>query len=245
MNHLALDNALWAASLVGHAALLLILFLRRRVRDFPVFTIFLGSEVFRTVLLFLVLREGSRYGYFLAYWITGTINYVLQIALIVEIGTHVLRPTGRWVLEAGKSFLVFGAGGLLLAAFIAFEMGSSQSKGLDLWDARTTVFTALMTCGLFLAMLTAANRLGLRWRSHVFAIGQGLFVWAFISLLGDVGHTALGWDQQFIVLDRVRMVAYLAVLGYWSVNFWQPERARAELSPEIRAYLLAAQGRLD
>ena len=102
-----------------------------------------------------------------------------------------------------------------------------------------------MTCGLFLAMVTAANSLGLRWRNQVFAIGQGLFLWAFISLLGEVAHTALGWNREFIALDYFRMVTYLLVLGFWSVTFWLPEKVRAELSPEIRAYLLAAHHRLD
>lgn len=240
-----LDNALWAASLLGHAALLLILFLRKRAREFPVFTIFVGSEVFRTVLLFLVLRFGTKHGYFLAYWITGFANYLFQVALIAEIGINVLRPTGRWVLEARKSLLIFGAVGLAVAAVMAFQIGPSQSKGLDLWDTRVTIFTVLMTCGLFLAMLMTANRLGLRWRSQVFAIGQGLFLWAFIALLGDVGHTALGWDRDFVMLDHVRMFTYLVVLVFWCVTFWHPERERAELSPEIRAYLLAAHERLQ
>ncbi len=240
-----LDNALWAASLIGHVALLLVLLVRRRARGFPVFTLFVASEVFRTLLLFLVLRHGSRHAYFITYWTTGFANYLLQVALIVEIGRIVLRPAGRWVVEAGRFFLVWSAIGLSVAAVMAFHMGPAQSKGLDLWDTRLEVFTALMTCGLFLAMVTAANRLGLRWRSQTFALGQGLFVWAFISLLGDAGHTALGWDRQFIVLDHIQMFTYLAVLVYWTATFWFPEKERAELSPEIRAYLLAARERLD
>lgn len=240
-----LDNALWAVSLLGHAALLLILFLKKRAREFPVFTIFVASEVFRTVVLFLVLRYGTKHGYFLAYWITGFANYLFQVALIVEIGMNVLRPTGRWVLDARKSVLIYGAVGLVVAAVMAFEVGPSQSKGLDLWDTRVTVFTALMTCGLFVAMLTTANRLGMRWRSQVFAIGQGLFLWAFIALLGDVGHTAFGWNRAFTALDHFREFTYLAVLCFWSITFWLPEKERTELSPEIRAYLLAAHDRLE
>ncbi len=245
MNLSILDNALWAASLLGHAALLTILFWKRRVREFPVFTFFVASEVFRTVFLFLTLRFGTKHGYFLAYWITGFANYLFQIALIVEIARNVLRPTGRWVLEAGRTFLVLGALGLAVAALLAFEMGPSQSKGLDLWDTRVTVFTALMTCGLFLAMLTSANRLGLRWGSQIFAVGQGLFLWSFIALLGDLAHTALGWNRDSVVLDHIRMFGYLAVLGFWSIVFWQPEKERADLSPEIRAYLLAAHEQLE
>lgn len=245
MNLSALDNALWAASLFGHAALLFVLIARGRARYFPVFTLFIASEVFRTVLLFLVFRFGTNHGYLLAYWTTGFANYLFQAAVIVEIGVNVLRPTGRWILEARRSFLLFGSIFLLVAAVMAFEIGPAQSKGLDLWDTRITVFTALMTCGLFLAMVMAANHLGLRWRSQVFAIGQGLFLWSFIALLTDVGHTALGWDRDFIVLDHVLMFSYLVVLAFWGGTFWLPERARAELSPEIRSYLLAQRERLD
>lgn len=244
MNLSTLDNALWAASLVGHAALLFVLLVKKRVREFPFFTTFVASEVFRTVLLFLFLRFGTRHGYFLAYWITGFANYLFQAGLILEIGRQVLRPTGRWILEARRSFLLWGAAELVVAILMAFFVGPSQSQGLDLWDTRITIFTALMTCGLFLAMVVAANGLGLRWRNQVFAIGQGLFLWAFIALLGDAAHTALGWNRDFVVFDHIAMFTYLAVLSYWVVIFWRPEPPRQQLSPEISAYLLAAHQRL-
>lgn len=244
MNLSLLDNALWAASLIGHAVLLLLLLFRKRASEFPVFTTFVASEVVRTMLLFLVFRYGTKHGYFLAYWTTGFMNYFFQVGLLAEIGGKVLRPTGRWILEARRSFLIYGGLGLVVAAVMAVEIGQPQAKGLDLWDARVTVFTALLTCGLFLAMLLTANRLGLRWRSQVFAVGQGLFLWSFIALLADVGHTALGWNREFVVLDHIRMFAYLGVLVFWSVTFWLPEKERAEFSPEIRAYLLAVNERL-
>ncbi len=245
MNLSTLDNALWAASLIGHVALVLVLVLRRKVRGFPVFFTFIAFSALGTILLFFVSRFGTKHQYFLAYWTTGFANYSFQITLILEIGRNVLRPTGRWVLEARKSFLIWAAVGLGVAAIVASKMGPSQSKGLDLWDTRITVFTALMTCGLFLAMMTAANRLGLRWRSQVYAVGQGLFLWSSIALLGDVAHTALGWNREFIVFDHVQMFTYLGVVVFWGVTFWLPEKERAELSPEIRAYLVAAAKRLE
>jgi len=245
MNFSTVDNALWAASLIGHVALVLILVLRRKLRQFPVFSTFIAFSALVTILLFFVYRFGTNHQYFLAYWITGGANYLFQVGLIVEIARNVLRPTGRWVLEARKSFLIWAAVGLGIAAIMAYELGPSQSKGIELWDTRITVFTALMTCGLFLAMMTAANRLGLRWRSQVYAVGQGLFLWSSIALLGDVAHTALGWNREFVVLDYVQMFAYLAVVVFWGITFWFPEKERAELSPEIRAYLVAAAARLE
>ncbi len=101
-----------------------------------------------------------------------------------------------------------------------------------------------MTCGLFLAMSFSANRLGLRRRSYVVAIGQGLFLWAFSELMEDIGHTIFGWNRDFTILEHIGMFVYLGVLVYWIGVFWRPEVERGALSPEIRNYLLAAHARL-
>lgn len=245
MNLSALDNALWAASLVGHVALAIVLVIRKRFINFPVFTAFVAFEASRTMLLFFVLRWGSKHAYFLAYWITGFADYLFQVALILEIARDVLRPTGRWVLDARKSFLGWGSAGLIVSALLALQIGPPQSQGLDLWDVRITIFTSLLTCALFIAMAAVANRLGLQWRSHAVAISQGIALWAFVALLEEFGHVIFGWDRQFVVLAHVHMFAYLAVLAYWIGAFWLPEKARAPLSPEMSAYLLALRERVQ
>ena len=241
----SLDNVLWAAGFLGHVALLLVLVVRKRLRDFPLFTSFLAFEASRTVLLFVVFRYGSKHGYFLAYWITGFADYIFQVALIFEIARHILRPTGTWVRDARKAFWGWGTAGLLAAAALALQIGPPQSKGFDLWDTRITVFTSLLTCELFLAMSMTANRLGLQWRSHVIALGQGLFVWAFIALLEEFAHAILGWDREFVMFVHARMFVYLSVLVYWMVAFWLPEKVRAPLSPEMNAYLVALHERVQ
>ncbi len=245
MDLTTLDNALWAASLIGHVALVIVLVIKKRVRAFPVFTAVAVFQVSRTILLFFVLRHGSKHSYFLAYWITGFADYLFQLGLIFEIARDVLRPTGRWVLDARKSFLGWGGAGLVLSALLALQIGPPQARGLDLWDVRITVFTSLLTCALFIAMAAAANRLGLQWRSHAVAISQGIALWAFVSLLEEFGHVIFGWDRQFMVLVYVRMFVYLAVLVYWIGAFWLPEKARAPLSPEMNAYLLALRERVQ
>lgn len=239
-----LDKVLWAASLVGHAALTSVLVIRKRWREFPVFTSFLVYEALSTVLLVVVSDNRSRHAYFLAYWITGFGNYAYQVAVIYEIARDVLRPTGRWVQEARRSVLLWGGLGLVAATVLALQLGPTQSKGLDLWEARLNVFTSLLTCGLFLAMSAAANRLGLQRRSYVVALGSGITVWACVALLQDFARAALGWDRSFVALGHIGMVMYLLVLVYWIVMFWLPEKARAPLSPEMRAYLLALHDRV-
>jgi len=104
MNLSALDNALWAASLIGHVALLLILIVRKRAREFPVFTLFVASEVLRTVLLFLVLHYGTKHGYFLAYWITGFANYLFRSASFSRLGDVSSAQQGGGWLKLGNRF---------------------------------------------------------------------------------------------------------------------------------------------
>jgi hypothetical protein len=245
MNLSMLDNALWAAGFVGHAALVLVLVLRKRVREYPVFVSLLAFEALTTAVLFVVSRHGSHHAYFLAYWITGFADYAFQVALIYEIARDILRPTGSWVQDARNSFLIWGTVGLVLAAALAMQIGPPESKGLDLWDVRITVFTSLLTCELFIAMSAAANRLGLQRRSYVVALGQGITVWAFSSLLEEFGHVIFGWDRQFVVFVHLRMLVYLAVLVYWMVIFWHREKPRAPLSPEMSAYLVALHRRVQ
>lgn len=79
--------------------------------------------------------------------------------------------------------------------------------------------------------------------NQAYAIGQGLFLWAAVALLGDAAHTALGW-REFVIFDHVQMVVYLSVVLFWTAVFWLPEQNRSELSPEIGNYVFAAAGRL-
>ena len=240
-----LDQVLWAASLIGHAALASVLVVRKRWKEFPVFTSFVIYEALTTLFLFAVLHTASKRAYFLAYWITGFGNYVYQVAVIYEIARDVLRPTGRWVREAQRSFFLWGGLGLVVAAVLASQLGLPQSKGLDLWEARIQVFTSMLTCELFLAMSTAANRLGLQRRSYVVALGLGITVWACVALLQDFAHAALGWDHSLVGSAYFEEVVYLFVLVYWIVTFSLPEKARAPLSPEMRQYLLALHKRVN
>lgn len=239
MTGLTLMNVLWAAAFLGHAALLIVLFYKHRATAFPVFTTLIAFQLFVSMLLFITQKHGSHHLYVVAYWTTGFLDYAFQVALVFEIARIVLRPTGTWVRDARQSFLLGGGLGLLLAAAIAFSLGSPYAKGLDLWDERITLFTSLLTCELFAAMIVSANRLGLQWRSHVVALSQGLTVWALLTLTSNVFHVLSGWHHDFAHYDDVREFAYLGALLFWIVSFWLPETGRAPLSADMEAYLLA------
>jgi hypothetical protein len=57
------------------------------------------------------------------------------------------------------------------------------------------------------------------------------------AILVDGLHSYFGAQLHFGELEHVKMVAYLVVLGYWSVQFWLEEPARQPISPELSAYI--------
>jgi hypothetical protein len=71
------------------------------------------------------------------------------------------------------------------------------------------------------------------------ALGNGWTAWAVVAILVDGLHSFPGMQHYFTVLEHVKMFAYLAALGYWSVQFWLEEPARQPISPQLNAYILA------
>lgn len=245
MNLTILDNVLWATGFLGHVALFSILVLRGRWRTFPIFTTIVAYHAMVTIVLFSTFRLGLDNVYRVLYWAAAVGSFVFQLALIYEIARVVLRPTGTWVQDARRSFLLWSGLGVLVAFGAAWAVRPAASSSLSTLEVRGILFNSLLTCEVFLAMSAAANRLGLPWRSHVMALGQGLTAWSLVALIIDAAHIALGWSRDFAVLDHIRMLVYLGALGFWIVAFWLPEKKRAPISPDMREYLVALHSRVQ
>ncbi len=181
MNFSALDKIIWAANFVGFVALLLLLFFRQRWRQFPIFTSFAAYSTLVTIVLFLVSRFSTAKAYKISYWIADGGDVLFQLGLIFEIARNVLRPTGSWVRDARSSFVLWGLTGTAFAVGLCLAIKAPLGSTAGIWEIRGDLFTALLDCELFLAMLFASNKLGLEWRNHVMALAQGLTVWAFVS----------------------------------------------------------------
>jgi uncharacterized membrane protein len=115
---------------------------------------------------------------------------------------------------------------------------------LDLWEVRGNLFTSLVICELFVLMSITANRLGLGWRSHVMALGQGLTAWALIAVVIDALHSYLGTEQEFTTLEQIRMTVYVAALAFWMVQLWIDEPERQPISSDLQQYIVALHRRV-
>ena|ERR1035437_5486001 len=244
MNLSALDWALWAAGFLGNAVLFSILMIRRRCREFPVFTTYMGFEVVQTVLLYVIYRQDPQVWYARFYWFTTLLGFALQLGVVWEIARIVMRPTGTWVRDAKKQFILWGAVGILLAAALPWLVTPPATSLLDRLDVRVSLFASLVICELIAVVTRTSRSLGLGWRNHVMALGNGWTAWAVVAILVEGLHSYFGAERYFTVLEHARMFVYLAALGYWMVQFWLEEPARQPISPELRAYIQALHQRI-
>ncbi|MGA3159787.1 MAG: hypothetical protein ABSC77_01115 [Terracidiphilus sp.] len=244
MNLSALDLALWAANFLGEAVLFSILIYRRRRREFPVFTTLIGFEAVIPAALYLIYIRGYYGWYARVYWSQALIDFILQLGVVWEIARIVLRPTGTWVRDARKQFILWGAAGILLAAALPWLVMPPAATLLGRLQVRGFLFTSLVVCELIAVVTRTSKSLGLGWRNHVMALGNGWTVWAVVAILVDGLHSFPGMQHYFTVLEHIKMFAYLAVLGYWMVQFWLEEPARQPISPQLHAYIEALHQRI-
>jgi hypothetical protein len=211
--------------------------------------VFVGFQVALSVLLYLIYEYGSHAWYARVYWSADLVDLFLQLGVIWEIASIVMRPTGSWVRDARRQFILWGAAGILLAAVLPWLVTPPAASLLERLEMRGDLFISLVVCELIAVLTRTSRSLGLGWRNHVMALGNGWTAWAVVAILVDGLHGYLGTERGFTVLEHARMFVYLAALGYWTVQFWQEEPARRPLSPELRAYIEALheyiKGNLD
>jgi len=237
MNLSTLDWLLVAATSLGNIALLAVLIFRRRWKGFPVFSAYIGFETVLNPVLYVLVLYGSRGWYKGAYWSFVLIEFVLELGIIFEIARIVLRPTGTWVRDARKQFILWGALGILIAAALPFLVTPPAATLLHRLEVRGDLFTSLVICELIAVVTRTSRSLGLGWRNHVMVLGNGWTAWAVAAILVDGLHSYFGAERYFSELEHARMIVYLAVLGYWAVQFWQEEPARQPISPQLSAYI--------
>jgi hypothetical protein len=196
---------LWAAGFVLNTALLLVLLYKRRYRTVPCFTAWCGFGCLYTITLF--------WGY----------SLVLQVAVVLEIARSALRRSGRWVEGARRRLVFMGLIAPIIALGMAWFMTPAAETRLDAWDARGSLFTTILICLLFTAVMVASQQLGLGWRSHIMRESYGLVMWTLVAFVTDTLHAYWRTLGHFTLLENIRIVFFQGALIYWAIAFWRPE----------------------
>lgn len=245
MNVSALAKWLWGLSAWGTAGLLLVLLVRRRWRQFPMLVVWLGFETARSLTLYVLYRHGWFRWYAHLYWGSLVVDFALQLAVAIEIARIVLRPTETWVRDAWLQFCAAGVCGAAIAALVAWGVTPPATSIRSVWMIRGNLFTSLVICELFVVMSVTANRLGLGWRNHVMALGQGLTLWSGVMVLMTALQSFLGTQNHYVQLDQGRIAAYIVAVAWIIVQLWKDEPERQPIAPELREYILALHKRVE
>lgn len=240
-----LARVLWATGFCELVVLTLVLLVRRRWQVFPFFTAYIGFQVLETIVLYSIHRWGSNSMYFWAYWAGTLLDLLLQLAVLLELTRIVLKPTGTWVRDARKMFILLAIAGAAVAAAIAFGLNPVMPTSLENWIEKGNLFAAMLNAQLFVAMALSSTRLGLAWRHHVMRIATGWALWAFIGLLVEGAYSYLGPKWHGVALDNIRIIAYQISTVYWAITLWLPEPKARTISAEMQSYLLGLQQHLN
>ncbi len=245
MHTSTLDQVLWAVGFLGHAALFLTLLLRHRMRQFPAFSAYIGFQIVTTAVLFADYWYLHALGYAPLYWVAALVDFCLLVGVLSEVALHVLRPAGRWVMEARGQLALWTGLGILVALALTFWVSPLHAQSPQAWQYRGNLFTSIVICELFTAILLTSQRAGAYWRSRVVGVGAGLTVWALVSFAADALQTQWLDGRHHVLLQTVRKMAWLVALGYWIVNFWRDEPEKEQLPPGLQNVILQHANRLS
>jgi hypothetical protein len=242
---MVIGNLFWAVGSCGEVVLTTILICKGRWRSFPAFSALVALPLLTSLVLLPMARLHALNPYGDVYAAFSVCNFLLQLAVVFEIARVVLRPTGTWVRDARKQFILSGAAGTTVALALACMVSPPAPSQVEVLELRGDLFTSLLVFELFVAVSLASNRLGLGWRNHIMAISQGFTIWSVVATLVDSLHSYFGTSRLYEGADYLKFTVYLGVLTYWSVQLWREEPVRQPISKKLRRFILALHERVQ
>ena len=229
-----LQSSIWMTGLVAHLLLLLVLVVRGRVARYPIFTALIVFYVVRSVLPRMDFTHTlSQTAYLWLFWSFEIGDVVLRALVLGELIWHAFR--GTQVQPARVA--AWSAVAIAASAALAVVAGPMQS--ILVWSifSKGNVAVAILSLVTLAALIFTRSRTGLAWRSHVFAICNGLAFYAIVFLvlqamrLWGAGSASPHGSSEHVSTLRLWMqasaaVAYLLVVLYWLVAMWLDDRPR-------------------
>jgi len=225
----------WAAGLLGHCLLLVVLLLRGRARTFPIFTALIAGNIIKTLALYAIALHASKHTYLVVYFAFAILDFVLQLGVTFELARHLFCPTGTWAPDVRKGFMILAAASFLIALVLASLPVPPEKTLLGTLLDRGNLLSSALQCELFVGMIAFSTIARLPWKTHVARIAQGLGVYELIGILTEAGHNLTVRNSlSFQILTYVRMSAYLACVAYWIVMLWRDAPRPVELPEDVR-----------
>lgn len=227
---------LWLSGFVLNCALFVILCFRRRARTFPIFSVFIGFSIIRSLLLFWLWRLSQWDLYRTVYFGFMFIDTCLQFALVWEIASKVFRRRGEWVPDVRDKLVFWSIGSVAIASVLTALQQPAGHGWLQNAVLRADFFPSILISELFIAMLVLSSEAGLNWRTHVAGITVGLAAYSFPAVVISTMANLHGFDKQGYLssaLENSRKELYVACLIYWCYSMSRPEPESRVMPPHM------------
>lgn len=249
MHFSSIDDYLWAFGILGELLLLAVLIFRGSYKIFPVFTAYIIWLAISDPLLMAILALGhgqAGHLYYRAYFVFNVTQYLIELIVLFEIASVVLRPVAKMIsrdmlLVLAAIMVAIGVGAFILTADIN---SATLAHPRTYMVVNTTM--AILRLVIFLAIAGFSQLLGLSWKNHVLQLTSGLAFYAVVTLIVELAHSHLragpSYYSSYVALDHLRIGGYLCALYFWCYAFARKEAPRKEFSPQMAKILVSISG---
>ncbi len=206
-------QALWFAHPVLQSAAAGVMIWRKLYRKFPVFLVYLVSQVLVFGVVFTGYTWGTYPQYFYGYWICSIISLIIGFKVIHEIFLDVFRPYHA-LKDLGSVLFKWAALVMVLVAIVVASASSISAEG-PLVESVTTVqrCVRVIQVGLILLLLVFSKYVGVSWKHFSFGVSFGFGAFALVELLVVALYASDRVSQT--TGDLANMVAYNLSVLVW------------------------------
>ena len=166
------------------------MFWRKLYKTFPVFFVYVLSQVVTFMIVFPAYTWGSYPEFFYSYWICSAISLVIGFKIIHEIFLDVFRPY-HTLKDLGSVLFRWGGLVMLLVAIVVAASTPASSEGPLVQSVLTVQrCVRVIQVGLVMFLLVFARYLGVNWKQYSFGIALGFGTFACVEMMVVALHTA-------------------------------------------------------
>ena len=249
MDASAAAQLFWFASIAAEIALVLTLIYKRQYLAFPAFLAWiLFSALSDGPLYWIAHHDASFHIYQRAYVVSSAIDYMLQLGVLLEIASAVLRPSRRSFSSRTLAILLTVAViGVVAICYWAFR-SVSHGTAFDAIGAKllkVNFFFAYLRLVVFALIAGFSQMLGITWKNHVIRLAGGLAFYSAVSVVIQLTISHLNRSEpysylsEFYLLNRIQITSYIAALAFWIWSFVQKDAPRKEFTPQMQHFLVS------
>jgi hypothetical protein len=224
--------------LISEISLLAVLLIRRQYRFFPVFTLSIAFNLLNNVASAGLIAYSASFASTAPY-VLLPVEYLLDLAVLLEIAWNVLRPVHSSLPKGSLLALTLAValtsgGGLLLAHHYGNSAKIQELK------APFDLTVGMLRMLIFAATAGFAQLLGIGWRNKVLQLATGLSFYSAVDLIVSL---VVHYYGDVSGLEAVRVAATALEFTFFVWVFTTKDVARKEFSPQMEQFLGTLAGR--